>query len=255
MGTIYTKEEIEILRESGRRLAAVLDAVEKEVRPGVSTKQLDEIAEKLIKEQGDTPAFLNYTPDGASRPFPASLCVSINDEIVHGIPSDERVLKDGDIVGIDLGVTHKGLITDSARTVLVGNVDKEIVSLVNTTKEALSAGIKAAVGGGRIGDIASAIENVAKKKGYGVIEVLGGHGVGHHVHEDPFVPNFGKKGSGPILKPGMVLALEPMLNIGSKEVELDQDGYTFKTEDGSISAHFEHTILITSGDAEILTKL
>jgi len=253
MTTIYTKEEIEILRESGKRLAAVLDAVEKEVKPGITTKQLDEIAERLIREGGDVPSFLNYTPDGANRPYPASLCVSVNEEIVHGIPGD-RVLKEGDIVGIDLGVTHKGLITDSARTVLVGNVDKEIVNLVNTTKEALHAGIKAAKGGGRIGDIANAIENVASKYGFGIPETLGGHGVGHNVHEEPYVPNFGKKGSGPILKPGMVLALEPMLNIGSKEIELDQDGYTFKTEDRSISAHFEHTILITEGDAEILTK-
>ncbi len=255
MSTIYTEKEIKILRESGRRLASVLDAVEGIVAPGVSTKQLDELAEKLIVEGGDIPAFLNYTPDGSNSPYPASLCVSVNDEIVHGIPRDDRILKDGDIVGIDLGITHDGLITDSARTVLVGNVDKKIINLVNTTKEALSTGIKAAVGGRRIGDIANAIERVAKKHGFGVPDVLGGHGVGHHVHEDPFIPNFGKQGTGAILKPGMVLALEPMFNMGSREIDLDKDGYTFKTKDKSISAHFEHTILITEDNAEILTKI
>lgn len=256
MITIKKKEDIQIMREGGKRHAEILEHLKGMIRPGMNARALDEEAHRLILENGDTPAFLNYQPSGANRPFPASLCVSINDEIVHGIPNEvEKVLKEGDIVSIDLGLIHKGLITDSAITVVVGNAKKEVVQLVEATQKALMAGIKAAKGGNRVGDIGVAIERIAIAHGYGVVEELAGHGVGYHVHEDPFIPNFGEAGKGEVLRPGMVIAIEPMFNLGSRHVKLDSDGYTYKTKDGKPSAHFEHTILITKGDAEILTKI
>jgi len=252
---VYNKEEIEILREGGRRLAGVLNEVEKKVAPGVTTLQLNELAERLIRDGGDEPAFLGYRPEGTPSDYPATLCVSVNDEIVHGIPGC-RVLKEGDIVGIDLGLKHKGLFVDSARTIPVGEVDQSSKDLIAVTEKALYAGIDAARGGGHIGDIGSAVEKVVEGTGFSIVEDLGGHGVGHNVHEDPFIPNYGKKGTGQKLVPGMVLALEPMLNEGSEDVTLSmEDNFTFSTMDGKRSAHFEHTILITDGAAEILTKL
>ncbi|OGZ06329.1 MAG: type I methionyl aminopeptidase [Candidatus Lloydbacteria bacterium RIFCSPHIGHO2_01_FULL_49_22] len=253
MAKFKTKEEIVLLRESGKRLARVLHAVAKEIKPGVTTQYLDEVAERLIRETGDTPPFLNYTPVGARRPYPAALCVSVNDEIVHGIPSD-RVLKEGDIVSIDLGLTHKGMITDAALTVPVGKVSNKILELISETERSLKEGIRAMHPGGHIGDIGAAVERVAHQHGYGIVRELGGHGVGHAVHEDPYVPNYGKKHSGPILKPGMVLALEPMFMLGSEDIRLMPDGYTIITEDGSLSAHFEHTVVVTETGVEILTK-
>lgn len=256
MITIKTKEDIQILREGGKRHAEILQILKTMVRPGISARELDETAHKLIIEGGDTPAFLNYQPHGAQRPFPASLCVSINDEIVHGIPNEEeKILKEGDIVTLDLGLIHKGLITDAAITVPVGKVSKELEELLEATKAALMAGIKAAKGGKRVGDVGSSIERVAVPHGYGVVEELSGHGVGYHVHEDPFVPNYGEAGTGEVLKPGMVIAIEPMFNLGSRHVMLDSDGYTYRTKDGKPSAHFEHTILITKGSPEILTAI
>jgi len=253
---IKTKEEIEILREGGKRLATVLHKVKDMVAPGVSTKDLDIYAEKLIRDMGDEPAFLNYRPKGARTPFPATLCVSVNDEVVHGIPKKNRILKEGDIVSIDLGVKHRGLFTDMAMTVPVGEVAPNITKLLEATEQALHAGINAAVGGCTIGDIGHAIETFAHAKGaYGIVEVLAGHGVGRAIHEDPYIPNFGKAGKGEKLVPGMVVALEPMLNMGTKNVTIDDDDWTFRTADKKKSAHFEHTILITEGEAEILTKL
>jgi methionyl aminopeptidase len=255
MAKFKTIEEIELLRESGKRLARVLLSVKAEIRAGVSTKYLDEVAERLIRESGDEPPFLNYTPYGARSPFPASLCVSINDEIVHGIPAKDRIIKDGDVVSIDLGLSHKGMITDSALTVAVGSVPDEVAMLISETEHSLYKGIEAARGGAKIGDIGAAVEAVANKNGYGIVRELGGHGVGHAVHEDPYVPNYGKKGTGPLLKAGMVLALEPMFMLGKDEVRVMPDGYTIVTKDGSLAAHFEHTILITENTAEILTKM
>lgn len=251
---INTPEEIEILRESGRRLAVVLRKVAEAVHPGVTTGELDALAEKLIRGGGDMPAFLQYKPIWGGRAYPATLCASINDEIVHGIPSHGRVLNEGDIVGLDLGLAHKGLITDMAMTVPVGEVDGAARKLINITRETLMVGIKAARGGARVGDIGNAVESFVGPYGYGIVEGLAGHGVGHHVHEDPEIPNYGKKGTGPELKQGMVVALEPMVNEGSKHTYLDKDGFTYKTKDGKRSAHFEHTILITDREAEILTK-
>jgi methionyl aminopeptidase len=256
MITIKTKEEIAVLREGGKRHAKILQALGSMIKPGITAKEIDDEAVRLIKEEGDKAAFLNFKPYGADRPFPGSVCVSINDEIVHGIPNEgEKILKDGDIVTIDLGLIHKGLFTDSAITVPVGSISKDVQSLLDATKKALEAGIKAAKGGKRIGDIGVAIERHAISGGYGVVEELAGHGVGYGVHEDPYVPNYGESGKGEILKPGMVLAIEPIFNLGSRHIFLDKDGWTYKTKDGKPSAHFEHTILITKGDAEVLTVL
>lgn len=253
---IKTKEDIAILREGGRRHGVILRELASMIKPGLSAQELENRTRELIAEGGsdDKPAFLNYTPAGADRPFPAALCLSINDEVVHGIPNEEnKVLKEGDIVTIDLGLIHKGLITDAAITVPVGQISPDREILISKTREALLAGIKAAKGGNRVGDISNAIERIGVSAKLGIVEELAGHGVGYHVHEDPFVPNYGEAGKGPVLKPGMVIAIEPIFNLGDRHVELGPDGYTYKTLDGSPSAHFEHTIVITKGDAEILT--
>jgi len=252
---IKTPQEIEILREGGRRLATVLYKVRDMVAPGVSTYELDKYAEKLIRDMGDTPAFLNYRPESARIPFPATLCVSVNDEVVHGIPKKERILKEGDILSIDLGIKHKGLFTDMAMTVPVGEVSPANLKLMKITEQALQVGIDASVGGNRVGDIGHAIEHFVRPHRYGIVEILAGHGVGRKIHEDPYIPNFGKAGTGAKLVPGMVIAIEPMLNNGTKNVKLDKDEWTFRTVDGKRSAHFEHTLLITEGEPEILTKI
>ena len=252
---IKTPEEIEILREGGKHLASVLHQVKKKIVPGISTKDLDIYVEKLIRGMGDQPAFLNYRPEGALTPFPASLCVSVNDEVVHGIPSKQKILKEGDIVSIDLGLKHKGLFTDMALTAPVGAVSARNLKLMQITEQALQVGIDAARAGNTVGDISNSIESFVRPHRYGIVEVLSGHGVGRAVHEDPYIPNFGKKGTGAKLVPGMVIALEPMLNLGTKNVTIDADGYTFRTADGKNSAHFEHTILVTKNGAEILTKM
>lgn len=254
MVSIKKEHEIETLRECGKRNALILRTVAKLVAPGVSTEELDALAFKLATDYGDQPSFLGYTPHGVTVPYPKSLCVSINDEIVHGIPSPERIIKDGDIVTLDMGLSHKGLLTDHAITITAGKVTPEEKRLIKATKEALDAGIKAAEGGKTVGDIGFAIEQVAHKYGFAIAEELAGHGVGYKVHEDPYVPNEGGPGEGDKLVPGMVLALEPMLTLGTSKVVFDNDQYTVRTKDGSKSAHFEHTILITEGKPEVLTK-
>ncbi len=253
---IKTEKEIEILRECGKRLARVLNGLEKAVVPGVSTHDLDQLAEKLIRETGDTPAFLGYQPYGANFPYPGTLCVSVNDEIVHGIGKETHILKEGDIVGIDLGMIHSGLITDSARTVAVGKISDAAQKLLDTTKKALETGIAAAKAGAHSGDIGYAIERFVKPYKYGIVRELGGHGVGRKVHEEPYIPNYGtRKSVGVKLKPGMVIAIEPMLNIGKRGIVLNKDGYTYRTADRSLSAHFEHTVLIAKDGPEVLTKV
>jgi methionyl aminopeptidase len=253
---LKTKEDIRILREGGKRHAAIMNELTDMVRPGLMTSELNTAAERLIHAEGDFASILEYQPYGADRPYPASICVSVNDEVVHGIPTENPIkLKEGDIVSIDFALTHKNLITDMAVTVPVGKISAELEALLSTTKSALAAGVKAAKGGKRVGDIGAAIERVGISKGYGVVEELAGHGVGYHVHEEPFVPNYGEPGKGETLKPGMVMAIEPMFNLGSRQITLDLDGYTYRTKDGKPSAHFEHTVLITKGDAEILTLL
>lgn len=233
-------------------MAGILAKVADMVKPGISTADLDAYAYKLIKEGGDEPAFLNYKPEGQSKAYPASLCTSLNNEVVHGIPSPNKILKEGDIISIDLGLKHKGMFTDHAITVPVGKADKASNKLLEMTAEALLVGIEQAKGGNTVGDIGHAIEQFVNRK-YGVVRELSGHGVGKKIHEDPYIPNFGKPGKGQKLIPGMVVAIEPMLNIGKADIITLSDGYTIKTADGSRSAHFEHTVLITEGEAEILT--
>lgn len=254
MINLKSKEEIAILREGGKRHAFILKELAQMAKPGTHVVDMDTRANELIKEGGDLPALLNYQPYGSSRPYPATVCISINDEIVHGIPTEgDKVLKAGDIVSIDLSLTHKGMITDATITVPVGTITAELEGLLAGTREALVAGIKAAKGGARVGDISNAIQRVGIAYKYGIVEELAGHGVGYHVHEEPYVPNYGHAGKGEVLKPGMVLAIEPIFNLGSKRIRLDKDGYTYRTVDGKPSAHFEHTVVITKSGAEILT--
>lgn len=249
---IKTEEQIKKIREGGKILAKVLDKVAKKVAPGISTFELDKYAHDLIVEGGDIPAFLNYRPAGAPTPFPGTICISVNNEIVHGIPKKSKVLKEGDIVSLDLGLQHDGFFTDHAVTVPVGKISKKDEKLLEATKKALEIGIWAAIGGATVGDIGHAIESFVNEK-YGIVRELAGHGVGVRIHEDPYVPNYGKAGKGQRLIPGMIIAIEPMLNIGGDEIIVAPDNWTIKTADGSKSAHFEHTILITEGDAEIIT--
>ncbi len=253
---IKTADEIEKLREGGKRLAEVLHAVSKEVRPGISTMELDEFVQKKIKEMGDEPAFLGYRPVGHRKAFPAALCTSVNSEVVHGIPKASVILKEGDIVSLDLGIKHAGLFTDHAVTVAVGAISKEKQKLLNVTREAMYRGIQSIVPGARVGDIGHAVESYANKMGkYGTVRVMAGHGVGRAIHEDPFIPNYGKPRTGEKLVPGMVIAIEPMLTLGTDDVVDTSDGYTIKTEDGSTAAHFEHTVLVTETGYEILTEI
>lgn len=249
---IKTEEEIQKLRIAGRHLGEILSVLEKEVVVGVTPKTLDLRARELIKERGCTPAFLGYTPEGAGYPYPAALCTSVNCEIVHGIPKDTP-LKEGDVISIDLGLWYEKVVVDSARTVCVGKVSPEVKKLLEVTKESLSIGIHEAVAGNRTGDIGNAIESFIKPHHYGIVKELAGHGVGRHIHEDPYVPNYGKKGTGELLRKGMVIAIEPMINLGKAGIVFDKDGYTISTKDGLQSAHFEHTVLITDGEPEVLT--
>ena len=250
--TIKTNEQIQILRQAGEIHARILDELETMVVPGISAMSLNNIAERLVYKAKAKPSFLGYRPDNSYPRYPASLCVSINETVVHGIPTEDMIIKDGDLVSIDLGIEYKGLFTDSARTVIVGKVSDEKKQLVFDLKEALARGINAARSGNTVGDIGYAIESFNNKK-YGNVRKLSGHGVGISVHEDPYVPNYGKPGQGAILKPGMVLAIEPMFNLGGSKVKFHKDGYTVTTADGSCSAHIEHTILITNGESEVLT--
>ncbi len=251
------KNDIERARliEAGKRLAAALRALRAAVAPGVTAEELDDKAEALIRAGGDEPVFLGYTPEGARRPYPATLCVSINDEVVHGIPNEsEKILKEGDIVGLDLGLAHEGIIVDAAITVPVAQTDAESSRLLRATEEALAAGIAHATLGNHIGDISHAIAKTIERAGFSIVKSLGGHGVGDHVHEEPFIPNYGRPGTGPVLAEGMVLALEPISSAGKAAVILAPDGYTYKTKDGSRSAHFEHTILIEKDGPRIMTE-
>lgn len=251
---IKNQKQIDTIREGGKILAKILSKVSDFVKPEISTYDIDKYAFDLIKKEGATPAFLNYRPEGAETPFPATICISINNEIVHGIPSKKRILKEGDIVSLDLGIKYKGFFTDHAVTVPVGKISKKDKDLLDATKKALEIGIWAARGGDTVGDIGHAIESFVNRK-YGIVRELSGHGVGVKIHEDPYIPNYGKKGKGQKLIPGMIIAIEPMLNIGKDNITVASDDWTIKTADGTRSAHFEHTILITEGDAEILTML
>jgi methionyl aminopeptidase len=246
---LKTDEELILLRESGQIVAKALGEVAAYIKPGITTKYLDQIGEECIRSYGAIPSFLNYNG------FPASLCISLNEVIVHGIPSEDRVLKEGDIVSVDCGAKKNGFHGDSAYTFRVGDVNVETEALMKATKESLYMGISQVVEGKRIGDIGYAIQEYCQRRGYTVVREMVGHGVGRNLHEDPEVPNVGKRGSGPQMKAGMVLALEPMINLGSRNVVMERDGWTVRTADRKPSAHYEHTVVVRkNGGAEILTS-
>lgn len=250
MVTLKSAVEIERMRASGRIVAEVLAALEAQIGPGVTTVELDRLAESIIRAHGGArPAFKGYGG------FPASICTSVNDEVVHGIPSKARRLEEGDIVGIDVGVLMDGYHADAARTFGVGQVTEESEKLLAVTRSALEAGIEAAQPGARLGDVSAAIQHVAESAGFSIVRDLVGHGIGQHLHEDPQVPNFGVEGRGLELEPGLVIAIEPMVNVGGAEVRTLQDAWTIVTIDGSLSAHFEHTVAITEGGPDVLTQV
>ncbi len=252
MVTRKSRREIEKMRVAGRIVAEVLALVESELRPGVSTGHLDRLAERHIRTSGAVPSFKGY--GHRSNPFPASLCISIDDEVVHGIPG-ERTIKDGQIVSIDAGAIYDGWHGDGARTFVVGAPAPEIRELIDTTRLAMMAGIAAAVPGANLGEISGAIEDVARPGGYGIVRQFVGHGIGTEMHQEPQVPNYRTGVRGMKLAPGICLAIEPMLTLGAGDVEIRPDGWTVATIDGSLAAHFEHTIAVTDNGPEILTKV
>lgn len=245
---VKTADEITAMRESGRQLATVLEHLRKNIKAGQTTNELAQMAEIELDRLGGKPAFLGY------QGFPDVICISVNDEVVHGIPGD-YVLKNGDVVGLDFGVSVDGMITDAAITVIVGKGDQKVQKLVRDTHESLLAGLEAVHAGVPIGDIGAAVEKVLKNGDYGIVRDLVGHGTGHHVHEEPNIPNYGRAGTGPKLEAGMTVAIEPMATLGGHDVFIADDGWTIQTRDGSLAAHFEHTILVTNDGYEILTKL
>jgi len=246
---IKTAQEITAMRIGGQMLASVLSVLEKRLAVGMSTKDLAIIAADELKSLGGEAAFLGY------QNFPDVICISVNDEVVHGIPRPNKIIDEGDIVGLDFGVLYQGMITDSAISVIAGR-PKQIghIRLVEDTAQALQAGIAAVHNNVRTGDIGAAVENSLQHRSYGIVRDLVGHGVGHHVHEDPNIPNYGRPNTGPWLSAGMTIAIEPMVTLGTERVKMAQDGWTIMTADGSRSAHFEHTVLITKDGAEILTQ-
>ncbi len=244
---IKSEREIALMRQAGKIVATVLAILAESVKPGLKTKELDIIAEREIKRLGGLPSFKGY------KGYPASVCVSINDEIVHGIPG-ERVLKEGDIVSLDLGAIYQGYQGDAARTVGVGAVSVQAEALMQATEGALRAGIRVARDGNRLGDISAAVQGYAESRGFSVVREYTGHGIGHQMHEEPLIPNFGQPGVGPVLRKGMTFAIEPMLNAGDFRTRVMPDGWTVRTADGSLSVHYEHTIAITDGEAEVLTR-
>lgn len=245
---IKTREEIKIIREACRKVSRVMEALREKIIPGVDTCTLDEFAENMILKLKAQPAFKGY------RGYPKTICTSINNEVVHGIPSRDRILKSGDIISIDLGIKFRGYYGDVAATFGVGEISPLAKRLINTTREALYAGIEKARAGNKLGDISYTIMTYVEERGFSVVRRFVGHGIGKQLHEEPEIPNFGFPGEGPELKNGMVLAIEPMVNAGTYEVEILPDHWTAVTKDGKLSAHFEHTVLITGGEPEILTE-
>ena len=248
MVSIKSEEEIELLRESNLLVGMTLGEIAKHIRPGITTLKLDRIAEEFIRSHGAVPGFLNY--DG----YPYTLCISLNEVVVHGLPSEKCILKEGDIVSVDCGTLKNGFYGDSAYTFEVGKVSDEIHELLETTKESLYKGIEKAVAGMRVGDIGYAVQSYCEARGYAVVRELVGHGVGRYLHEEPPVPNYGRRGQGVLLKEGMVIAIEPMIARGERYVYLDDDGWSVRTRDGKPCAHFEHTIAIRKGEADILSS-
>jgi len=252
MAIINDEKDLEILREGGKILASILSQAANEIRPGAKGDDIDAFFEKTVLENGGSPSFKNYSPGMNVSAFPASLCLSINDEVVHGIPFG-KVLKEGDLVGLDAGVMYKGFFTDMAITVPVGEISEENKRLLDVCKSALQAGIKVTKSGVKTGAVGSAIQDIVEQNGFSVVRTLIGHGVGKAVHEPPEVPNFGLPDEGVELVEGMIIAIEPMINVGGYKIVLNDDGWTWRTKDGSNSAHFEHTVRVTKNGAEIIT--
>ena len=245
--SIKSAREIELMTEAGRILAIVHDELEKALRPGMTTKEIDKLGEEVIRSYGCVPSFLNYNG------YPASVCVSVNDEVVHGIPSHKRIIKEGDIVSLDAGVIYKGYHSDAARTHAVGEISKTAADLIKVTEECFFEGIKYAKEGNYLFEISTAIGRYAEERGYGVVRDLCGHGIGSHLHEAPEIPNYEMNRRGPRLRAGMTLAIEPMINVGTWEVDWLDDDWTVVTRDGSLSAHYENTVLITENGPVLLT--
>lgn len=245
---LKTDEEIELMREANQLVGKTLAEVGKHVAPGISTLQLDKIAEEFIRDHGAVPAFLGYGG------FPNSICASVNEQVVHGIPSSTKILQEGDIISVDCGTILNGYVGDSAYTFCVGEVDPKVKDLLKTTKESLYLGIQAAVEGKRIGDISNVVQTYCESHNYSVVRELVGHGIGKRMHEEPEVPNYGRRGCGPLLKSGMCICIEPMINLGSKNVVFERDGWTVRTKDRKCSAHFEHCIAIRPEGPQILSS-
>jgi len=248
--TIKRPAEVDRMREAGAVLADILDVLHAELQPGVTTGELDEIAARMIRDAGAVPSFLGY---GSHPPFPGVICTSINDEVVHGIPSRQRQLAEGDLVSVDIGCIVDGWHADCARSWSVGAVPETTRELIEMTRRGMEAGIAAALPGNRLGDVGFAIESVAHERGYGVVRPFVGHGIGRAMHEDPQVPNYGRPGTGLLIESGMCFAIEPMFTLGGDDVTVDDDGWTVRTADGTLSAHFENTIAVTDDGPRVLT--
>ena len=250
---LKTEEEISLMRAANRLVGSTLGELAKHIKPGVSTAYLNKIADEFIRDHGATPTFLGF-PNPYGPEFPASICTSVNECVVHGIPSDDVILKDGDIISIDCGTLLNGYNGDSCYTFCVGEVSDEVRNLLRTTKESLYKGIEAAVAGNHIGDIGYAVQTHCEAQGYGIVRELTGHGIGREMHEDPTIPNYGKRGNGKMLKSGMCIAIEPMVTMGDRKIGLMPDRWSIRTLDGKPAAHFEHTIAIRKGKADILSS-
>lgn len=250
---LKTEDEIELMRRANQLVGKTLGELTKHIKPGVTTLQLDKIADEFIRDHGAIPTFKNF-PNPFGGPFPASICTSVNDVVVHGVPDSKTVLKDGDIISVDCGTLLNGFNGDSCYTFCVGEVSEEVRKLLKVTKESLYLGIEQATAGKRVGDIGNAVQNYCESHGYGVVRELTGHGIGKEMHEDPQVPNYGRRGNGALLKSGMCIAIEPMITMGGRQIWMMPDKWTIRTRDGKPAAHFEHTIAIRRGKAEILSS-
>ena len=250
---LKTEDEIELMRQANQLVGRTLGELAKHIKPGVTTLQLDKIADEFIRDHGAQPTFKGF-PNPYGGPFPASICTSVNDVVVHGVPNAETVLKEGDIISVDCGTLLNGFNGDSAYTFCVGEVTDEVKKLLKTTKESLYLGIDNAVAGKHLGDISSAVQEHCEAQKYGIVRELTGHGIGREMHEDPQVPNYGRRGNGVMLKAGMCIAIEPMITMGDRSIWLDKDRWTIRTRDGKPAAHFEHTIVVRKGKAEILSS-
>ncbi len=250
---LKTEDEIELMRLANQLVGKTLGELAKHIKPGVTTLQLDKIADEFIRDHGAIPTFKNF-PNPFGGPFPASICTSVNDVVVHGVPDSKTVLKDGDIVSIDCGTLLDGFNGDSCYTFCVGEVSPEVRQLLKITKESLYLGIEQATAGKRVGDIGDTVQTYCESHGYGVVRELTGHGIGKEMHEDPQIPNYGRRGNGALLKSGMCIAIEPMITMGNRQIWMMPDKWTIRTRDGKPAAHFEHTIAIRRGKAEILSS-